>query len=205
MIPVFRLAAAGALALTATATAALAARGGVPEGAPEERAYFAMGCFWCAEADFEKLPGVYEAVSGYAGGTVPEPTYEQVTAGGTGHYESVSVSYDPRKLTYQDLLDVFWHNIDPFDAEGQFCDKGDSYRSAIFPTTAEERRLANESKRVVTEALGRPVATEIVSTRHFYPAEPYHQDYYRKNPLRYKFYRTTCGRDGRLAEVWGGG
>lgn len=197
-------AAAGALALLpAISLPALAASGGVPEGAPEERAYFAMGCFWCAEADFEALPGVYEAVSGYAGGTVENPTYEQVVAGGTGHYESVRVSYDPRKLDYGDLLTVFWHNIDPFDASGQFCDKGESYRAAIFPTNAEERRLAKSSKARVEEELGRPVVTRIVSTTHFYPAETYHQDYYLKNPLRYKFYRMSCGRDGRLDAIWG--
>lgn len=172
---------------------------------PEDRAYFAMGCFWCAEADFEKIDGVYEAVSGYAGGETENPTYKQVTGGNTGHYESVRVSYDPTKLSYSDLLDVFWKNVDPFDPVGQFCDKGSSYRAAIFPSNTEERRLAEESVAKVESRFGREVAVNIVSAPTFYRAEEYHQDYSDKNPLQYRFYRTGCGRDARLKEVWGSG
>lgn len=170
---------------------------------PEDRAYFAMGCFWCAEADFEKIDGVYEAVSGYAGGHTENPTYEQVTGGDTGHYESVRVSYDPTKLSYADLLDVFWKNVDPFDPAGQFCDKGSSYRAAIFPSNARERRLAEKSVEDVEARFGREVAVNIVSAPTFYRAEEYHQDYSDKNPLQYRFYRTGCRRDARLDEVWG--
>lgn len=168
---------------------------------PLARAYFAMGCFWCGEADFEKVDGVYEAVSGYTGGTTASPTYETVTGGNTGHYEAVRVSYDPEKLSYQDLLDVFWANVDPLDASGQFCDKGSSYRSAIFPRNAMERRAAEASREVIQQKLGEPVATRVVATEKFYPAEAYHQDYYIKNRLRYAFYRNGCGRDERLAEL----
>lgn len=171
--------------------------------ATTDRAYFAMGCFWCAEADFEKIPGVVEAVSGYAGGTTQNPTYNQVTGGNTGHYEAVRVTYDPAKVSYRELLAVFWRNIDPLDAIGQFCDKGDSYRSAIFPSNGEERKAADASRENVEEQLGQQVATKIVSAPTFYRAESYHQDYYKKNPIRYNFYRNGCGRDDRLEELWG--
>ena len=197
----FFLAALPALLIAGSAAAESPYRPLPPEN--EERAYFAMGCFWCGEADFEKVSGVTEAVSGYAGGHVKNPTYEQVTGGNTGHYESVRVSYDPEKVSYKQLLDVFWHNVDPFDAKGQFCDKGASYRPAIFPTNAEERAEAEASKAAVEKRFGKPVAVEIVDTKSFYPAEGYHQDYYKKNALKYKFYRTGCGRDARLKEIWG--
>jgi peptide-methionine (S)-S-oxide reductase len=168
-------------------------------------AIFAGGCFWCMEPPFDKLPGVKSTTSGYVGGRVANPTYEQVSAGRTGHAEAVLVRYDPSRVGYQTLLDVFWRNIDPLAIDRQFCDVGDQYRSAIFTTGAEQQRLAEASKRKL-EASGRfrqPVATQIVAAPKFYPAEDYHQDYYRRNPVRYKFYRYNCGRDQRLEQVWG--
>jgi len=174
--------------------------------APEARsarAVFAGGCFWCMEAPFDKLPGVLSSTSGYTGGQVKNPTYEQVSAGSTGHAEAVQVLYDPKRITYAQLLEVFWHNIDPFDKSGQFCDKGSQYRSAIFYGNEEERRAAEESKQRVEQRFGRPVATQIVAAGAFYPAEEYHQDFYRKNPGRYQQYRQGCGRDRRLKELWG--
>lgn len=167
-------------------------------------AIFAGGCFWCMEPPYDKLPGVVSTTSGYIGGSVPEPTYEQVSAGGTGHAEAVRVIYDPDQVSYATLLDVFWRNVDPLDAGGQFCDRGDQYRSAIFPQTEEQRRLAEESLKRVEAILGQPVATTIETAVRFWPAEDYHQDYYKRNPIRYKFYRFTCGRDQRLDEVWEG-
>lgn len=166
-------------------------------------AIFAMGCFWCAEADFEKVDGVVDVVSGYTGGRVRNPSYEQVSAGGTGHYEAVLVTYDPSKVKYSDLLSVFWRNVDPFDAEGQFCDKGESYRAAIFPSSMAERKAADASREYLVAHFKRDLATRIITRAPFYRAEDYHQDYYKKNPLRYRYYRSRCGRDDRLAEVWG--
>lgn len=171
---------------------------------PLATAVFAGGCFWCMEPPFDKLDGVVSTTSGYTGGSVANPTYEQVSAGRTGHAEAVEVRYDPAKVTYTKLLDVFWHNIDPLDAGGQFCDRGSQYRSAIFAGTEEERRLAEQSRDEVAHRLNKPVATQIVAAGPFYPAEEYHQDYYQKNPLRYHYYRYTCGRDKRLEQVWGG-
>jgi peptide-methionine (S)-S-oxide reductase len=169
-------------------------------------AIFASGCFWCTESDFEKVPGVVEAVSGYIGGTDPDPTYQEVSAGRTGHVEAVRLRYDPKVVTYDELLDVYWHNVDFLDAGGQFCDRGDQYRSAIFVLDETQKQAALESKREL-ELSGRydsPVVTKIVEAGTFHPAEDYHQDYYKKNPLRYKFYRYGCGRDARLAELWNG-
>ena len=166
-------------------------------------ATFAGGCFWCMEPPFDALPGVISTTSGYTGGTTVKPTYEQVSAGGTGHAEAVQVAYDPSRITYRQLLDVYWRNIDPLAIDRQFCDVGRQYRSAIFYGTAEERRLAEESKTRLEQERGWRIVTEIVPAGPFYPAEEYHQDYYRKNPLRYKFYRNGCGRDRRLAELWG--
>lgn len=168
-------------------------------------AIFAGGCFWCMEAPFDKTPGVISTTSGYTGGSVDHPTYEQVSGGGTGHAEAERVEYDPAKVTYSHLLDVFWHNIDPVAVDRQFCDSGNQYRSAIFVSSPEQRKLAEESKRKL-EASGRfdkPVATRIVDAMAFWPAEEYHQNYYEKNPLRYKFYRYNCGRDQRLDQIWG--
>jgi|SRR6185436_6533524 len=166
------------------------------------KATFAGGCFWCMELPFEKLPGVVSVVSGYTGGTVANPTYEQVSLGYTGHREAVEVTYDPAKVTYGQLVDVFWRNVDPLDASGQFCDKGEQYRAAIFWHDAEQRRIAELSQRNVRKRFG-SVETDVLPATRFYRAEEYHQDYYRKNPIRYRFYRAGCGRDARLKKVWG--
>jgi methionine-S-sulfoxide reductase len=166
---------------------------------------FAMGCFWCAETAFEGMAGVAAVASGFAGGTVANPTYDQVTAGGTGHYESVEVVYDPATVDYATLLRVFWHNVDPVDAGGQFCDRGDSYRSAIFARTPAQRRLAEASKAELA-ASGRfdgTIVTEILPAAPFYLAEDYHQDFWLKDPERYHSYRTGCRRDARLDALWG--
>jgi peptide methionine sulfoxide reductase msrA/msrB len=168
-------------------------------------ATFAGGCFWCMETPFEKLPGVSATISGYTGGTKPDPIYEEVSAGTTGHVESVQVHYDPARISYRKLLDVFWRQIDPTDAGGQFVDRGGQYRSAIFYHDEEQKRLAEESKAAL-EKTGRfdaPIVTEIVPASTFYPAEEYHQDYATKNPIRYKYYRYRSGRDQYLTEVWG--
>jgi peptide-methionine (S)-S-oxide reductase len=168
-------------------------------------AIFAGGCFWCMEPPFDKLPGVKSTTSGYTGGHVANPTYEQVSAGQTGHAEAVRVIYDPAQISYATLLKVFWRNVDPLAVNRQFCDVGDQYRSAIFTLGAEQLRQAEASKREL-QASGRfkqPIATQIVAASTFYPAEKYHQDYYRKNPIRYKFYRFNCGRDQRLEQLWG--
>jgi len=169
----------------------------------EAVAIFAGGCFWCMEPPFDVLPGVISTTSGYTGGRVANPTYEAVSSGGTGHAEAVEVRYDPAKISYERLLAVFWRNIDPFAKDRQFCDRGDQYRSAIFYRDDEQKRLAEASKHALEEQLGKPFVTEIERARHFYRAEGYHQDYYEKNPVRYKFYRYNCGRDQRLEEVWG--
>lgn len=166
-------------------------------------ATFAGGCFWCMQPPFEKLAGVGSVKAGYTGGSKKNPTYEEVSEGGTGHRESVEVVYDPSKISYAQLLDVFWHNVDPIDNSGQFCDHGSQYRSAIFFHGAEQKKLAEESKAAVARQLQKPIATDIIPASQFYPAEEYHQDYYRKNPVRYNFYRFNCGRDQRLTEVWG--
>jgi peptide-methionine (S)-S-oxide reductase len=166
-------------------------------------AIFAGGCFWCMEPPFEKLKGVVSVVSGYTGGVTVNPTYEQVSAGGTGHYESVLVTYDPRQVSYATLLDVFWHNIDPLDGSGQFCDKGGQYRAAIFYRTPAERQLAEQTKQKIAQTKRWNIATAILPAKPFYLAEGYHQDYSKKNPVRYKFYRFNCGRDHRLEQLWG--
>jgi peptide-methionine (S)-S-oxide reductase len=167
-------------------------------------AIFAGGCFWCLEADFDKLPGVIATESGYTGGTTPNPTYHQVSAGGTGHAEAVRVTYDPAKLSYQKLVDYFWHHIDPTVKDRQFCDVGNQYRSAIFWPSEAERRIAEASRDALVKSGKLPhVYTEIVRASTFYPAEEYHQDYYKKNPIRYAYYRAGCGRDARVHEIWG--
>jgi peptide-methionine (S)-S-oxide reductase len=167
------------------------------------KATFAGGCFWCMEPPFDKLDGVISTTSGYTGGRKANPTYEEVSAGTTGHAEAVEIVYDPRKITYAQLLDVFWRNIDPTTPDRQFCDVGSQYRAAIFYHDETQRGLAEQSKRAVAERLGRPIVTQVVPAATFYAAEEYHQDYYRKNPIRYRFYRTGCGRDRRLEEIWG--
>jgi peptide-methionine (S)-S-oxide reductase len=169
------------------------------------KATFAGGCFWCMEPPFDKLDGVVSTTSGYTGGGEAQPTYKQVSAGATGHAEAVQVLYDPAQVSYEKLLQVFWHNVDPTTPDRQFCDRGRQYRTAIFAHGDEQLRLARESKRKLEESgvLDQPIVTEIVPAGDFWPAEEYHQDYYEKNPLRYKFYRAGCGRDGRLEELWG--
>ncbi|MDQ3556455.1 MAG: peptide-methionine (S)-S-oxide reductase MsrA [Gemmatimonadota bacterium] len=168
-------------------------------------ATFAGGCFWCMEPPFDRMDGVISTTSGYTGGRTANPTYKQVSAGGTGHAEVVRVVYDPSRVSYEQLLHVFWRNVDPLTANAQFCDRGDMYRTAIYVHGAEQRRAAEASKRSL-EAAGRlpgRIVTEITDATTFYPAEEYHQDYYTKNPVRYKYYRTTCGRDRRLKQLWG--
>ena len=166
-------------------------------------AVFAGGCFWCMESPFDNIDGVVETTSGYSGGHVKNPTYEQVSAGGTGHAEVVQVTYDADKVGYAELLQVFWRNVDPLDSGGQFCDRGDQYRSEIFYATPEEKAEAEASKAQVAEKLGKRIVTRIAPASTFYPAEDYHQNFYQRNPLRYKYYRYRCGRDERLQELWG--
>jgi len=169
----------------------------------QAKATFAGGCFWCMEGPFDKVPGVISTTSGYTGGQAKNPSYEQVSSGTTGHAESVQVVYDPAKVSYEKLLDVYWHNVDPLDGAGQFCDRGTQYRTAIFYHDEEQHRLAEKSKKDVEAKLGKRVLTQIVPASEFYAAEDYHQDYYQKNPVRYRFYRYNCGRDRRLKELWG--
>lgn len=166
-------------------------------------AVFAAGCFWCVEEAFEKVEGVTEAISGYIGGHVPRPSYKQVTSGATGHTEAVKVVYDPRKVDYPKLLEVFWQNVDPFDGQGQFCDRGASYRPGIFPATSEQRRQALLSREAIRERFGREVPVEITDWDAFWTAEGYHQDYHRKNSLSYRYYKARCGRQARLDAIWG--
>jgi peptide-methionine (S)-S-oxide reductase len=166
-------------------------------------ASFAGGCFWCMEPPFEALPGVVSVTSGYTGGTKRDPSYEEVSAGGTGHAESVEIVYEPAQIRFEKLLDVYWHNIDPTVADRQFCDVGTQYRSAIFVHDAAQRKAAEASLAEVQQRLGVPVKTQIVDAGPFYRAEDYHQDYAKKNPIRYRYYRHGCGRDARLRELWG--
>lgn len=166
-------------------------------------ATFAGGCFWCIESDFDKVPGVLKTVSGYTGGTTENPTYKSVTSGNSGHHEALQVTYDPRKVTYAQLLTVFWHSVDPTDGGGQFCDRGVSYETAVFVHDDEQRKLAAASKVMAMKDLGKKIATPVEAVGRFYPAEDYHQDYYTKNPLRYRYYRWNCGRNQRVKEVWG--
>ena len=168
-------------------------------------AVFAGGCFWCLEADFDKLSGVIATESGYTGGKTPNPTYHQVGAGGTGHTEAVRVSYDPAKASYQQLVDYFWRHIDPTVKDRQFCDIGSQYRSAIYWQNEAERKIVEASRDALLKSGKLPqVLTEIAAASAFYPAEEYHQDYYKKNPIRYAYYRRGCGRDARVHEIWGG-
>lgn len=171
-------------------------------GKPLAKATFAGGCFWCMEPPFEQLDGVIEVRSGYTGGFKKNPTYEEVSSGHTGHAEAVEILYDPAKISYAQLLDVFWRNIDPTVKDRQFCDVGRQYRSAIFYHDQEQKRLAEQSKQKLSERF-KNIYTEILPATTFYPAEEYHQDFYKKNPVRYKSYRLGCGRDTRLRELWG--
>jgi peptide-methionine (S)-S-oxide reductase len=202
-----------ALALAVLVSAAITAGQGPGPAAPataaspatRAKATFAGGCFWCMEGPFDAIPGVISTVSGYIGGSVKNPSYEQVSAGITGHAEAVEVVYDPRKVSYQQLLNVFWRNVDPTDGGGQFCDRGSQYRTGIFYHDEEQKALAEQSKQALQAGQKNKgaIVTQVVRATEFYPAEEYHQDYYTKNPLRYKFYRLNCGRDQRLKDLWG--
>lgn len=184
-----------ALALSLVAHAASAQQ--------REKAIFAGGCFWCVESDFDTVPGVVATVSGYTGGKTENPTYRQVTAGGTGHYEAVEITYDPARVGYEALLDAFWRSVDPTDGGGQFCDRGQSYETAVFVMNEKERSLAEASRNAAQKLLDRPIVTPILAAAPFYAAEDYHQDYYKKNPIRYRYYRWGCGRNNRVKEIWG--
>lgn len=169
-------------------------------------ALFAGGCFWCMEKPFDVLPGVSKTISGYTGGHLKNPSYEQISGGGTGHYEAIQITYDPTQVSYQTLLEIFWKNIDPTDASGQFCDKGKQYRSGIFYLNEQQKLLAEQSQQALIDSgqLGtNPLVTEVLPAQIFYPAEKYHQNYYQNNPLRYNYYRYSCGRDKRLEQLWG--
>ncbi len=175
----------------------------IPDSPATAKATFAGGCFWCMEPPYDELEGVISTTSGYIGGNKKNPTYEEVVSGSTGHAEAVQVTYDPKKISYERLLDVFWRNIDPLTANAQFCDSGNQYRSAIFYHDETQKKLADASKKLLQNRFKQPIVTEIVRVVEFYPAEDYHQDYYKKNPIRYKVYRYGCGRDQRLQELWG--
>jgi peptide-methionine (S)-S-oxide reductase len=192
------------IASLALAGSAVAQMAPLPQPKPGQAvATFAGGCFWCVESDFDKVPGVISTTSGYTGGHVANTNYEQVSAGGTGHAESVEVIYDPSKVSYQQLLTFFWHHIDPTVKDRQFCDYGHQYRTAIFVQNDEEKKLAEQSKKKVAEELKKPIYTEIDKAGPFYPAEEYHQDFYKKNKVKYEFYRWNCGRDQRVKQIWG--
>ena len=184
---------------------AVALPGAAQTGAkpPAAKAIFAAGCFWCVEEVFDKVDGVLTTTSGYIGGRTSNPTYEEVSSGGTGHTEAVEITYDPSRVSYESLLQTFWRNVDALDAGGQFCDRGSQYRSGIFYLSPEQKQLAEASKAQVATQLGKPVATEIVPAGPFYAAEDYHQGYHQKNPVRYKFYKWNCGRAQRLEALWG--
>ncbi len=168
-----------------------------------DKAIFAGGCFWCVESDFDKVPGVVATISGYTGGKTENPTYEQVSADGTGHYEAVEITYDPAKVGYEALLTAFWHSVDPTDGGGQFCDRGHSYKTAVFVANEKQRVAAEVSQKAVQKTLDKPIVTPILAAAPFYAAEDYHQNYYEKNPRRYQFYRWGCGRDKTVKQVWG--
>ena len=199
-----RLLAAGLFTLAAAATPAQPA---TPAAAASgtARAIFAGGCFWCVESDFDKVPGVLTTTSGYTGGHTVNPSYEQVSSHTTGHAEAVEVVFDPSKVSYAQLVEHFWYSIDPTTKDQQFCDHGNPYRTAIFAVNAEQLKIAQASKAALEKSkpFKEPIVTEVVLATAFYPAEEYHQDYYKKNPLRYKYYRSSCGRDARLKQLWG--
>ena len=169
------------------------------------KAVFAGGCFWCVESDFDKVPGVISTTSGYIGGKTTKPTYEQVSGNGTGHAEAVEIVFDTAKVSYAQLVEHFWRTIDPTTKDQQFCDRGSPYRTAIFAQDAQQLKVAQDSRSALEKSkpFQQPIVTEVVQATNFYPAEDYHQDYYLKNPLRYKYYRSSCGRDARLKQLWG--
>ena len=200
-----RLFAAALLLAGGLALAQGTAPGAALATAGTEKAVFAGGCFWCVESDFDKVPGVVSTTSGYTGGNVPNPSYEQVSAHHTGHAEAVQIVFDPKQVTYQQLDEHFWRTIDPTTKDRQFCDAGSPYRTAIFAHDAAQLKAAQASKAALekNKPFKGDIVTEIAPATTFYPAEDYHQDYYTKNPIRYKYYRTSCGRDARLSELWG--
>lgn len=191
------------VALAVTLSTVLSPRAGAAEDTAT--AVFAGGCFWCVEEAFDGVDGVIDHTAGFAGGHIENPSYDQVVAGGTGHVEAVRIEYDPAEVSYERLLHVFWRNIDPLDGGGQFCDRGSTYRTVIFVQDEDQRRAAERSREELEESgrFDRPIATEIIADDTFFAAEEYHQDYFKKRPLRYKFYVSSCGRYGRLDEVWG--
>ncbi len=189
--------------LVLAAAGTVAAQSATPQKPERAVATFAGGCFWCVESDFDKVKGVISTTSGYTGGHVANPSYHQVSAGGTGHAESVEIVYNPNVVSYSQLLTYFWHHVDPTVKDRQFCDVGHQYRTAIFVHNAAQRKLAEESKKKVAAELGKPIYTEIVDAGPFYKAEEYHQDFYKKNKLKYEFYRWNCGRDQRIKQIWG--
>lgn len=189
--------------VSAAAILAFSAMTANGNAAAAESAIFAGGCFWCMEEAFDQVPGVVATTSGYTGGNTEDPTYKEVTSDTTGHYEAVKVEYDPAKVSYEQLLEAFWRNVDPFDPAGQFCDKGTSYKSAIFTADAAEAQAAEAGRQEIADRFKMPVATEVKPEATFYPAEDYHQDYYTKNPAQYKYYKWGCGRAQRLQEIWG--
>jgi peptide-methionine (S)-S-oxide reductase len=213
IIPSIRSArgALAALFLIGTAGAAALLPGPADAAGPKkdapalENAVFAMGCFWCAETAFEGKPGVTSVVSGYSGGNERNPTYEEVSSDRTGHRESIKVTFDPSKTTYERLLEIFWRNVDPTQGDGQFCDHGPQYRAAVFAVNETQRKRAEASKRKLIESkrFSKPIVTDVLPFKSFWPAEAYHQDYYKKSPIRYHSYRLGCGRDKRLRELWG--
>ena len=197
-----------ALSLTVGLTAGILSADATPKGTPEAAAgsataIFAGGCFWCVEADFDKVEGVTDTLSGYTGGHLKNPTYQQVSHEDTGHYEAVKITYDPAKVGYPELVKHFFRHVDPTDAGGQFCDRGPSYRTAIFVDGPEQREAAEAAKAAAKKALGQPVVTPILDAATFYPAEDYHQNYHQENGFKYSYYRWSCGRDARVEELWG--
>ncbi|MBF59485.1 peptide-methionine (S)-S-oxide reductase MsrA [Vreelandella neptunia] len=205
-LPPLRTFTLGVLAAAGLASPSLQAQSSQDQPSQQQssaEATFAGGCFWCMEPPYDDQPGVSATISGYIGGELENPSYEDITRGNTGHAEVVKVEYDSEQISYAQLLEIFWRNIDPFAVDRQFCDVGDQYRSAIFYHDEAQRELAEASKAEMEARFDREIATQIVPATKFWPAEEYHQDYYQKNPVRYKFYRYSCGRDGRLEEVWG--
>ncbi|WP_029058455.1 peptide-methionine (S)-S-oxide reductase MsrA [Stappia stellulata] len=196
-------AASGLIGALFLATAVTAAMPTPAAAADEQTAIFAGGCFWCVESDFDKIPGVLQTVSGYTGGTLDNPTYEAVTKGGTGHYEAVRITFDADTVSYAELVAALFRSVDPTDAGGQFCDRGPSYRTAIFATDDDQRRVAERAKAQAADRLDTEIVTPVLDAATFYPAEAYHQDFYEKSPTRYTYYRWSCGRDETVKRVWG--
>ncbi len=203
LVALFTVVGAGALVLAETEKPHPKAEAVPREGL--EAATFASGCFWCTESDFDKIDGVKETISGFMGGKTKDPTYAQVSRGGTGHAEAVQLRYDPKVVSYKQLLDYYWRHTDVLDGGGQFCDRGSQYRPVIFVATPEQRKLAEESKAALEKSgrFAQPIAVEIADTGPFTPAEDYHQNYYKTHPIQYAYYRHACGRDARVKQLWG--